>query len=784
MEEAFFPSPVAAYDVPDPDDTSLALPAQRSSRLDSIDRSVRVQQQVLLTLKRKTRKSFSNGGVHLHNTSRSFDAADGTLKNTKINGFGFSNSSENHVQRPSRKMELAPPPSPKLSHSHFNYSTYTPATRMVPGPVHSHMGGATQDISSGSDPFRRYARSESTYGMRRYASTTTPRNFRWRSIRETAGPQYTLTDARTQQHLELGSPRCHQRENLTPGDSFMRFGSAQPDGGLTWLAGVRKGSQEYPGHMSYTSSVGSAGVDTERLAEAALPMQQIRTQRALSLKSDRKPPEMTLERAVTLLTQDNEEMLIRAATCIQSQCFQRADAKKRVFYLHGVKKLLQLLDNDSEEVQRVAATALRNVVYQSNENKEEVKDGDGLAVILKALTNSHDMDTRRQLTGLLWNLSSHDILKEHFPKDAARILTKSVLVPGSGINEGENPKDELFADDEAFYSATSCLRNLSCAGPDVREEIRNCENLIDSLIYYTRGTVANRKTDDKSTENCVCILHNVTYRIELPGYYTHAPRESQQNLAHKQPSLGCFSSRSAKINKDLKQQQLLLEEMADPRGKEWLWSPITFRMYLSLVACSTRDVTRTAAVGALLNITGGNGEMTNPIAFTIVQRENGLQHIKKVLVEEDSQVKRTAILLVKNLSRYQELHPAIVEHVLPEVVKTLPDDVDDDDDNRPNQPNEVTASLCNILINLSQSDVKNAKVIIEQGAIPRIINISYTYDGSVPNKAGRAACVLLSTIWKYTDLHGDLKKRNFKKSDFINARTEKLKSAGDPKTSL
>ena len=71
----------------------------------------------------------------------------------------------------------------------------------------------------------------------------------------------------------------------------------------------------------------------------------------------------------------------------------------QVYFLHGIEKLLQLLNNDSEEVQRVTAGALRNVVYQSSENKMEVKDNDGLALILKTLAESHDMETRRQLTG-------------------------------------------------------------------------------------------------------------------------------------------------------------------------------------------------------------------------------------------------------------------------------------------------------------------------------------------------------------------------------------------------
>lgn len=53
----------------------------------------------------------------------------------------------------------------------------------------------------------------------------------------------------------------------------------------------------------------------------------------------------------------------------------------------------------------------------------------------------------------------------------------------------------------------------------------------------------------KSAENCICILHNLTYQIEaeLPRKYTNDFRKAQQNLARKPKSVGCFSYRSTKI---------------------------------------------------------------------------------------------------------------------------------------------------------------------------------------------------------------------------------------------
>lgn len=52
-------------------------------------------------------------------------------------------------------------------------------------------------------------------------------------------------------------------------------------------------------------------------------------------------------------------------------------------------------------------------------------------------------------------------------------------------------------------------------------------------------------------------------------------------------------------------------------------------------------------------------QLSQAITFTIVQRENGLQHIKKMLEEGESNVKRTAVALIGNVCRYKELQPGI-----------------------------------------------------------------------------------------------------------------------------
>ncbi|XP_029318112.1 plakophilin-2 isoform X2 [Cottoperca gobio] len=701
----------------------------------------------------------------------------------KVNGLSVTNSSlsSHHVRSPSRRVEVSPPPSPELARSRFNYSTPRYGTYTHPGPAHSHRVGTLLTYSLGSESFRRYALSEAPHVARPLAATSAHGTFCRRTMRQTAGPQPVFATAAFQQSGEYGSPWSPNQSVVKRDKNTLqghRGDMIQPeDGGFSWLSQVRRKGQGLRRLNSYPPSVTTVEVDLGRQMEVELPLQPIHAQNVVTQKSENKLPEMTLERAVNLLTQeDDEEMLICAASHIQNQCFKSADAKKMVYYLSGIIKLLQLLSIDNEEVQHVAAGALRNVVYQSSENKMEVKENDGLATILSALKSSRDLGTRRQLTGLLWNLSSHDLLKERLSKEATlSVLTQSVLVPSSGLSEGENPKDELLADADAFHNATGCLRNLSSAGPDGRKAMRECENFIDSLVYYIRGAVADYKTDDKSTENCVCILHNLSYQIEaeLPKKYATDLRESLQNLAPQEKAVGCFAHRSAKIPQNLERQCPLLEEKANPRGIEWLWSSITIRMYLSLLARSVRHYTQEAAIGALQNITAGSGAVTESIAFTIVQRENGLQHVKKMIEEGESDVKRMAISLVKNLSRYQELHPDIVKQVLPEVVEMLPND-----DTGTDLPTEVTATLCNTLVNLSQCDTQHVRAVFNQGALPKIINISSKDNGYGPTRAGQAACVLLHTMWKHSDLHGAYKKCGYRKADFINARTTKAVNSG------
>ncbi|XP_014009016.2 plakophilin-2 [Salmo salar] len=771
----------------DADDTSLALPPKDNTKAHSSDRSFRVQQQVQLTLARKGKKTTFNGSHHLsRKPSVITGSRDGTLSDMKrhsplgqIGGRDFSSLSslKENIRSPSKRVDLTPVTSPELPRSHLAYGTLRFGTYTLPGPSQPPMMATSVERSYGTDLRRRYAHSEVARSTRTQAMANGG-NYHWgQSLRQTRGPQPLSAD-----HSFLCSSPAIRTDNspylmevqrgARRQTGYGSFNATQRAEGLAWLGQVGRESQEHVGAKwprSYPASLVSMEVDMAQKREAVEPeIQQKYMNEVTALKPENKVPELTLERAVNLLGQDNEEIQITAASFIQNQCFNSADAKKMVFYLHGIPKLIKLLQSDSEELERIATGALRNIVFESSENKMEVKDNEGVAPVLRLLRRSRNIATRRQITGLLWNLSSHDLLKEHLSKEALEILTTSVLVPCSGLSEGENPKDSMLADPDTFYNATGCLRNISSAGPEGRKAMRQCENLIDSLVYYIRGTIADYKPDDKSTENCVCILHNLSYQVELPQKYASELHESRLNLAPKTKTPGCFGTRSAKIIQRLEPKRPLLEEKGSPCGIEWLWSAITVRMYLSIMARSICPYTQEAAIGALQNITAGNGLVSQAIAHTIVQRENGLLQAMKMLQEGGMDVKKTAVSLLCNISRYRELHAHIVKQLLPQLVVMLPNS-----DTSTDLPTEVTVSLCHILINLSQDETQHVRAIVNHGALPKIINISANDNGFGPTRAGQAACILLHSMWSHSELHRAYRKAGYRKADFVNSRTSK-----------
>ncbi|XP_025259255.1 plakophilin-2 isoform X1 [Theropithecus gelada] len=805
------------------DSSSLALPSEAKLKLAGSSgrggqtvKSLRIQEQVQQTLARKGRSSVGNGNLHrtssvpeyvynLHLVENDFVGGRSPVPKTydmlKAGttatyegrwGRGTAQYSsqksveERSLRHPLRRLEISPDSSPERAH--YTHSDYQYSQRSQAGHTLRHQESRRAALLVPP----RYARSE-IVGVSRAGTTSRQRHF------DTYHRQYqhgsvsdTVFDSIPANPALLTYPRpgtsrsmgnLLEKENyLTAGLTVGQVRPLVPLQPLTQNRASRSSWHQSSFHSTRTLREAGPSVAVDSSGRRAhLTVGQAAAGGSGNLLTERSTftdsqlgnadMEMTLERAVSMLDADHIPLsrISAAATFIQHECFQKSEARKRVNQLRGIPKLLQLLKVQNEDVQRAVCGALRNLVFEDNDNKLEVAELNGIPRLLQVLKQTRDLETKKQITGLLWNLSSNDKLKNLMITEALLTLTENIIIPFSGWPEGDYPKANGLLDFDIFYNVTGCLRNMSSAGPDGRKAMRRCDGLIDSLVHYVRGTIADYQPDDKATENCVCILHNLSYQLEaeLPEKYSQNIYIQNRNIqTDNNKSIGCFGSRSRKV-KEQYQDMPMPEEKSNPKGVEWLWHSIVIRMYLSLIAKSVRNYTQEASLGALQNLTAGSGPMPTSVAQAVVQKENGLQHTRKMLHVGDLSVKKTAISLLRNLSRNLSLQNEIAKETLPDLVSIIPDTVPSTD-----LLIETTASACYTLNNIIQNSYQNARDLLNTGGIQKIMTIS-AGDAYASNKASKAASVLLYSLWAHTELHHAYKKAQFKKTDFVNSRTAK-----------
>ncbi|KAK2492683.1 hypothetical protein MC885_021378 [Smutsia gigantea] len=802
------------------DSSSLALPSEAKlmlagsgGRSGQAAKSLRIQEQVEQTLARKGRSFAGNGNLHrtssvpeyvynVHLVENDFVGGRSPVPKTydmiKTGttaayesrwGRGTAQYSsqksmeERSLRQPLRRLEISPDSSPErvyYSHSDSQYSQRGQA---------GHTLRRQESRRSTLLLPPRYARSE-IVGFNHSGALSRQRHYdTYRRQYQYGSVNDTISNGVCVKPVVLTYPRpgtSHSMGNLLEKENYLTSGP--PAGQVRPLAPLQPVTQNRAGwscwqqssfHSTRTAREAGPSATAEsgrrRLHMTAGQVAAGGSGTMLAERSTCADPqlgnadmEMTLERAVSMLDGDHTppSRISAAATFIQHECFQKSEARKRVNQLRGIPKLLQLLKVQNEDVQRAVCGALRNLVFEDNDNKLEVAELNGVPRLLQVLKQTRDLETKKQITGLLWNLSSNDKLKNLMITEALLILTENIIIPFSGWPEGDYPKANGLLDFDIFYNVTGCLRNMSSAGPDGRKAMRRCDGLIDSLVHYVRGTIADYQPDDKATENCVCVLHNLSYQLEaeLPERYSQSIYIQNRNIQtdnHK--NIGCFGSRSRKQYQDLP----MPEEKSNPKGVEWLWHSIVIRMYLSLIAKSVRNYTQEASLGALQNLTAGSGPMPTSVAQTVVQKENGLQHARKMLHIGDPSVKKTAVSLLRNLSRNLSLQNEIAKETLPDLVSIIPDTVPSTD-----LLTETTASACYTLNNIIQNSYQNARDLINTGGLPKIMTVS-AGDAYASSKASKAASVLLYSLWTHTELHNAYKKAQFKKTDFVNSRTAK-----------
>ncbi|KAM7018284.1 ARVCF delta catenin family member b isoform 3-T3 [Tautogolabrus adspersus] len=506
--------------------------------------------------------------------------------------------------------------------------------------------------------------------------------------------------------------------------------------------------------------------------------------RSPSIDSIRKDPrwrDPDLPEVIAMLGHPIDPVKSNAAAYLQHLCYENDKIKKDVRQLKGIPVLVGLLDHPKSEVHRKACGALRNISYgKDNDNKVAIKNCDGIPGLIRLLRKTNDMEVRELITGTLWNLSSYEPLKMVIINHGLQTMTNEVIIPHSGWeyepNEDSKPRDAEWT--TVFKNTSGCLRNVSSDGAEARRRLRECEGLVDALLHALQSAVGKKDMDNKSVENCVCIMRNLSYHVhkEVPGAEKFLDPSSLQAPGSagpqrkKKDDAGCFGGKKAKEEwfnqgrkngeNDKNYDTLDLPKRAEPtKGFELLYQPEVVRLYLSLLTESQNYNTLEAAAGALQNLSAGQWTWSNYIRAT-VRKEKGLPILVELLRSDSDKVVRAVAIALRNLSIDRRNKDLIGSYAMRDLVSNLPSG-----QQRPakNLEEDTVVAILNTIHEIVTDSSENARSLIQAQAIEKLVAINRTSQSARETKA---ASHVLQTVWSYKDLRNALTKDGWNKSHF------------------
>uniref|UniRef100_A0A8C4H7C9 Catenin delta-1 n=1 Tax=Dicentrarchus labrax TaxID=13489 RepID=A0A8C4H7C9_DICLA len=480
-----------------------------------------------------------------------------------------------------------------------------------------------------------------------------------------------------------------------------------------------------------------------------------------------------LPEVIAMLSYRLDPVKTNAAAFLQHLTFKNDKVKSDVRRLKGIPALVSLLDHPSKDVHHSACGALKNISYgRDQDNKIAIKNCDGVPALVRLLRKTRDQDLTDTITGTLWNLSSHDLVKMEIVDHALHALADEVIVPHSGWERGSNGGEESCKPrhlewETALTNTAGCLRNVSSERSEARRKLRECTGLVDSLMYVVQSQINRKDVDNKLVENSVCLLRNLSYQVhrEVPGcerYAEAAPLNQGPPTANKG---GCFGSRKGKGKKDGDDgsgDQVDIPKRTTPaKGYELLFQPEVVRVYTSLLRESKNPSVLEAAAGAIQNLCAGRWTYGRYIRAT-VRLEKGLPMMAELLAHGNDRVVRAMSGALRNLAIDNRNCELLGLHAVPHLVANLP--------GGQNQSGralseETVVSVLSTLAEVLGNSLEAAKTLRASQGIERLVLINK--DGKRSDREVRGAGQVLQLVWAHKELRRPLEKDGWKKTDFM-----------------
>ncbi|XP_063220089.1 catenin delta-2 isoform X2 [Bacillus rossius redtenbacheri] len=490
-----------------------------------------------------------------------------------------------------------------------------------------------------------------------------------------------------------------------------------------------------------------------------------------------------LTEVIGFLNNPNNVIKANAAAYLQHLCYMDDPNKQKTRSLGGIPPLVSLLSHETPDVYRNACGALRNLSYgrQNDENKRAIKNAGGIPSLISLLRKSADAEVKELVTGVLWNLSSCEDLKRSIIDDGLQVIVNNIIIPHSGWDPnsaGETCWTTIFR------NASGVLRNVSSAGEYARKKLRECEGLVDSLLYVVRSAIDKSNIGNKSVENCVCVLRNLSYRcqeVEDPNYDKHPlPTQSRMAAQPKGDNLGCFGASKKKKEcqhpvqpKEVSNTSRSISNRTEPiKGMELLWQPEVVQSYLQLLQSCSNPETLEAAAGALQNLAACYWQPSIEIRAA-VRKEKGLPILVELLRMEVDRVVCAVATALRNLAIDQRNKELIGKYAMRDLVQKLPSG------NPQHDQGTSDDTIAAVLATLNEVIKKNAEFsrsLLEAGGVERLMNITRQRQRYTPRVLKFAGQVLY-TMWQHQELREVYKKHGWKEQDFV-TKTVAARNAG------
>jgi hypothetical protein len=532
-------------------------------------------------------------------------------------------------------------------------------------------------------------------------------------------------------------------------------------------------------------------VEAERYGTIALLQDEIvRESPPLPDRDDSPPPiyrqpnsgnlhwrDPTLKEVIDYLKNQDPEVQRNASGYLQHLTYNDNVIKEETRSLGGIPLLIRLLDSEQSEIQRNACGCLKNLAFgrENDENKKVIMECNGVRALSNVIKNTPESHVKEEASGALWNISSCDELKEPVLNQVADTIVNTIVIPGSGWSQNNTVTTKPTPQQNGksfglnvFRNGTGILRNVSAANAQARHLLRKSPNLIESLLHYLNSAINRNQVDTRAVENVVCILRNLSYRVEEVVNPKYNPNDKHVRIHGKKersksaPSDSPKGKKKGGLFKKSKKGKENVDSNVATVGPPLLWHPDTVKTYLKLLQESSNSDTLEASAAAIQNLAACQFDGSVQVRQT-VRQEKGLSILTELLKVQDEKVLTAVATALRNLVLDQANCELIGKNALPSLIDKLPRP--DEQQRNPKVSDATISAILGIFFEIVKSNAHLTRSFHESGGTPRLMKLAQSCP-PYGKKVCKYATQVLYMMWQHKELHDGFRRSGFKEADF------------------